>query len=387
MAHYNNLAELEATGKYLTALLRAVLNQTKLPPLPASTSWESVFRLAKMHSVETMAFYGAEKMISEHGELFMQWKNKRDQNLVQSMIQLEEKSKLYETFSNAGIRFVPLKGCVLKDLYPQIDFRQMADLDILIEAEHAETVRLLMENAGYETRGFGEKHADEYFMYPYMNVEIHKQMLPDNVSIYRYYDDIWNRVTPDPAIPGAWRMTHEDFYIYQLAHFAKHFYEMGSGIRSVMDIYVYLNAFSDQIDFNYIEKELSALDLYQFGKQMKQLSLSWFSPAPKEKSFSPERSLKEIQKSIFLAGVYGSREFVKSRTMDSADVKSGILNTAGYLWNRIFMSREEFGYAYPITRKYPALILIFWFYRIIDILLHKRDSVKREIELFHSKRK
>ena len=387
MVEYNNLAETEAAGRYLVALLKAVLNQTEIPQLPCDITWENVFKTAKMHSVESMAFYGAKKFLAEDDDLFRIWKKKREQNLVQSLIQLDERAGIYRRFSQAGIRFVPLKGCILKDLYGQIDFRQMADLDILIQPEDAKAVKNLMEESGYKTVGFGEKHADEYFMYPYINVEIHKQLLPDYVSKHNYYDNIWDRVKPDPDLPGGWQMSHEDFYIYHLAHFAKHFYEMGSGIRSVVDIYVYLRAFGKEMDIRYIERELKTLELYEFGKQMRNLSLFWFSPHSKDSAHPADRDFEEIQKSIFMSGVYGSREFVKSRTMDEARIKGGILNSAGYIWKRIFMSRKEFEYAYPVTKKSPVLIPVFWFYRIIDILLHKRASVRREIELFQSKRK
>ena len=86
------------------------------------------------------------------------------------------------------------------------------------------------------------------------------------------------------------------FYIYHLAHFAKHFYEMGSGIRSVMDIYVYLRAFGKEMDIRYIERELKTLELYEFGKQMRNLSLFWFSPHSKDSSHPADRDFEEIQK-------------------------------------------------------------------------------------------
>lgn len=385
MLEYKNLETLVSTGKFLVALLAAVLNETEIPPLPADVTWENVYDLAKQHSVESMAFYGARSRLLEDSELYIRWRKKRDQNIVQGITQLEERNEIYRKFKDAGIRFLPLKGCKLKELYRQIDFRQMSDLDILIEPENADKAKCVMESMGYHTGKFGEKHDDEYFKPPYMHVEIHRQMLPDNVPKHVYYDNIWEKAVPDPEIPGGWKLTPEDFYIYYLAHFEKHFNEMGSGIRSLLDIYVYLQDFQQNMDRNYIEKELKVLNMSHFCREMEALSFQWFSEGEKW-NIKATREMEETQRNLFLAGIYGSRDFTKARSMDMVGIEGGMGRSFVYVLKRIFMSREEFGYAYPITQKHPALIPLFWFYRIFDVLAHKRASIKKEIELFRSKK-
>lgn len=385
MLEYKNLNLMESTGRYLVSLLSAVINDEKIPALPTEITWENVYNMAKMHSVDVMAFYGAEKYISKQSELYTKWKKRRDLNLTQSLVQNEECKEIFKKFYNAGIRFLPLKGCELKRLYPKMEFRQMSDLDILIESKDAAEVQQIMENLGYETFEFGEKHDDEYFKYPYMHVEIHRQMLPDDVPQHNYYDDIWMKVFPDSTIPGSYKMTIEDFYIYQIAHFAKHISERGSGIRSLIDIYVYLTNFEKKMDKGYIEKELNKLNLREFSMKMELLSDLWFSKKPPKIIDNAE--LMKIQKNIFIAGAYGSREYIKAKHMDEVEIEGGVFQSLQYIFKRIFMSKEEFGYAYPITQKYPVLITFFWFYRIFDVLLHKRLSIKKEMELFWAKKK
>lgn len=381
-----SVEKLDITGKYLISVLASVLNETSVPPLPSATNWESVYNMAKMHGVEAMAFYAVKNAIDNTAEIYYKWKQSRDQNLVQSLFQFQERDEIYQRLYEYGIRFLPLKGCRMKELYKQIEFRQMSDLDILIEPQNLEKVRTVMEALGYETRVFGEKHDDEYFKPPYVTVEIHRQMLPDNVPKHTYYCHIWDKALPDEKIQGGWKLSLEDFYIYHLLHFQKHFNEMGSGIRSLMDIYVYRRAFSDQMDSAYLEQECDRLELSEFRKKMEVLSVIWFTAERKFDEAIYDSELKQLERRIFLAGVYGSRNFTKVRSMESNQVDTGIKQTCIYILKRIFMSKEEFGYAYPITKKYAVLIPFFWFYRIYDVLAHKRNDIKREIELFWSQK-
>lgn len=60
-----------------------------------------------------------------------------------------------------------------------------------------------------------------------------------------------------------------------IAHFAKHFQGGGSGIRSVMDIYIMNNAVPDMNMF-YVYKQLEKLGLSDFYKKVTALEKYWF---------------------------------------------------------------------------------------------------------------
>ena len=55
-----------------------------------------------------------------------------------------EQAKVLAQLEDAGIWYMPLKGAVLKDLYPAYGIRQMGDRDILIDPDRAEDVREIM---------------------------------------------------------------------------------------------------------------------------------------------------------------------------------------------------------------------------------------------------
>ena len=112
---------------------------------------------------------------------------------------------------------------------------------------------------GYTCDMYDISHQDVYFKDPIYNIEIHTSLFDDGdgVTFYREYDNILDRtVTVDNEY--ARLMTDEDFYVYNVAHFAKHFQLGGSGIRSVMDMYIMKKSLTG-MDMAYVNAEFSKL--------------------------------------------------------------------------------------------------------------------------------
>lgn len=229
------------TGYYLIELIRAALTDTEPGPMPEGVTPKGLYQMAKKHSVDCIAYSGAVKIPGEGIDDFKEkWNQRSMQCAMQGIVQLAERSKLYKAFSDAGIRILPLKGCLIKEMYPRQEYRQMADLDILIDDKNAAAVKKIMEDLGYESTGeFGTWNHDEYLKKPWCNVEIHRDMLPQKIQNAKKYKDIWERTYEEEPGSGIYKLIWDDFYIYMLEHFAKHFREGGSGIRSIMDIYVF----------------------------------------------------------------------------------------------------------------------------------------------------
>lgn len=385
MINYKNLEELYAAGSYLVKLLAAVLHEKEAPSLPDSLNWQLIYDMAKMHSVETMAFYGAEPFIRDDTALYQNWKKSRDANIAQSLHQIEARKEVFQALHEAGIRFLPLKGYEMKCLYPRLEFRQMADIDVLIDPENTSRARDIMLKLGYRQKE-AFPHHDEYFRPPFVTVEVHRQLLLVGDDRQRYYDNIWKKATTDESTSEAYKLDPNDFYIYQIVHFAKHYNLMGSGIRSVMDIYIYLEKYRNILNCEYIKEELKKLEIYDFYIKMEKLSLTWFSDS-KTKPDIDRNELHELERNIFLSGVYGSLEFSRFKKMTSvqADKKKG--QGLKYFWRRIFVTRQHLTYSYPILKKYPLLLPFFSIYRIFYVLRYRRETIKRELELFRLSKK
>ena len=120
--------------------------------------------------------------------------------------------------------------------------REMTDNDILCDPEKMDDIKLIMEELGYECASFGECNHDIYSKPPCLEFEMHRSLFlrTEMPLCADYFDDVKNKLIA--AGKYEYRFTDEDFYIYILAHEYKHFSHRGTGMRSLMDVYVFLNA-------------------------------------------------------------------------------------------------------------------------------------------------
>ena len=74
---------------------------------------------------------------------------------MQPRVEYAEMASIFAKMRNAGIWYMPLKGTVLKDCYPQFGMREMADHDILFDASRADDVKAIMIEMGYDAKHYG----------------------------------------------------------------------------------------------------------------------------------------------------------------------------------------------------------------------------------------
>jgi hypothetical protein len=174
-----------------------------------------------------------------------------------------------------GIWYMPLKGAVLKSLYPRCGMREFADYDILFDSGRADDVRTIMEEMGYESKGFGTSHHDVYYKLPFFNFEMHRTLFGSSHDerLSSYFQSIETRLIRKSEYERCF--TPEDFYLYMLSHEYKHYDCSGTGLRSLLDVYVYLG--KTVLDMEYVSCEADKLGLRDFEEMNRTLSKHLFS--------------------------------------------------------------------------------------------------------------
>lgn len=162
-------------------------------------------------------------------------------------------------------------------------------------------------------------------------------------------------------------MSHNDFYIYTIVHIAKHVTYGGSGIRPLMDMYLYLKNYRDILDWDYIYSTLSTVGLDTLGKELDALQNHWFCGGEKT---DVTDSLSEY---VISSGIFGTvknseaQREVYRRSGAEISKKPSFLKTA-------FLSYKNMTLRYP-SLKTPILLPVYWVIRIVDVLLHKREKI------------
>lgn len=363
-------------GYYLIDLISAVLNERVPAKKPEDMTWEEVRLMAKKHSVQSIAYAGALQLAKEEDAAVMEkWLIKSDCCALQGRVQLAERARVYQRITEAGIRILPLKGCILKDLYPKQEYRQMADLDILVDDENMERAGKILEGMGYTAKHLGGDCHDCYEKKPWMSVELHRRMLPCSCDNEDKYQDIWERAMPMDGNDRIYRLTWEDFYLFMIDHFAKHFQGGGSGIRSVMDIHVFLESKANEMDRDCLKKKLKEYNLWEFEQKMERIAAKWFRQSDTDTD-------AEAEAYIITSGVYGTVGQWHENHLKKMAKKYHSMTLAKLrrLWEIIWLGPDSMKQLYPILEKYPFLGGFCRIHRIVKGLITKQDKIKTEFQ-------
>lgn len=361
---------------YCIELIRCLMQEKPIPQIPEDVSLEDLYAFAKLHGVEAMVYHGLEQLpMDEADPVWRDWTNRTDMLLTQSIVQLAERDQLFAALPAAGIPILPVKGCWLKEQYPDIDYRQMSDLDMLIHPGDSPKARAVMEQLGYKPEEECTPHHDGYQKPPYMGVELHLSLLPEDDERYSYYRDAWSKATEMAELPGVFQLTPEDAFIYFVVHLYKHVMYAGTGIRPFLDCVVYRRMWPD-LDRAYLHQEFDALGLVDFVNQVETLSDCWFAagkPVP--------QALMEMEASIISSAAYGTESGELSRKVEKLARKYGNRHLAQlvYWLGQLFAPLEEMAPQYPVLNKYPWLLPIFWFVHLVQKLSREPKDLLRKL--------
>lgn len=372
------------TISYLIHLVGCTLDDTSPEELPENVIWEDIYRLAKYHSIDNLVFYSIEKLEKKPDEeLYKKWKESRDRAILKGINQLYERDVIIEKLTEAGIDICPLKGCIIKELYPSQDMRTMADLDILMDSNKADLVKKVFKEMGYVLDHIDEEGHDVYKKKPVMNVEMHHYLMPLEVlqnKMLQYYENVWERLKTNKDNIHCYEMSKEDFYIYHIAHMIKHYKLGGTGIRSFTDIYIYKKYYKDVLDWKYIYDELDKMKIKNLAITFEKVVDAWFQNGV------IDDEIEQITAYVITSGTYGTLERSHKIFMQNKLEKS--TNRFTYIMRRVFPSMKEMRKGYTILYTIPFVLPLCWIHRGIRALIYKdkRKKIKIEADLMRNKK-
>lgn len=352
------------------ALIRAALTG-EAQSLPEDIDWEQVLLITRKHDIGTMLYYGALNCGLEQTHPFVAalFPSVCKRILINEQ-QMYDVERVFAAFDEHSISYMPLKGTLLKGMYPRPEMRSMGDADILIKTEEYDRIRPIMQDLGFSEQL--ESDHELVWQSACAYIELHKRLIPSyNKDYYAYYGDGWKLAK---LCDGTrYGMTDEDQMIYLFTHFAKHYRDAGIGIRHMVDLWVYRNRFAG-MDEAYLRLELTKLSLYEFYVNVMATLSVWFDsqPATDITDF--------ITAIIFNSGVYGTSEvhYLSEALKRSKGGESAKTVRWRMYFSIVFLPYSGMCEKYPVLKKCPVLLPFLWVYRIFTALLFGRRNVKAQ---------
>ena len=370
---------MDSFQKNVIAILRAALTGTPSEISP-DFDLERAAGIAKKHSIAAMFYYGALTCgISAEGTIMKELFSEACNALVISERQQYEIKMLEEKFEEGKIDFLPLKGIVLKDIYPKHEMRTMGDADILIRLEQYPKIEGILTNLGFQFRD--ETDHELVWTKKTLMLELHKNVMTSfNKDFYQYYQNCWEFARKSSASSSRYELKSEDFFIYLFVHFTKHYRISGIGIKHIIDFWVYKNA-HPAMDEAYMIGELNKLHLYEFYLNIMSTLEAWF-----QNTGSNDKT-DYITSFIFSGGQYGTDEMAVVNRMirDSKKTDSVSKLRQKRVIKVVFPPYRSMCKKYPVLKKAPILLPLMWCVRIVSTLCSDRKKLKKYIRMLLTK--
>ncbi len=329
---------------------------------------ERLYRLAKFHTVRGAVCIALKRAGVQDKQFDQAYKKAVRKNIYLDM----ERSAILSNFEDNGIWYMPLKGSVLKALYPENGMREMSDNDVLFDADKQVQSKKIMLSHGYSAEHYGVGNHDVYMKQPVLNFELHTALFGSAHAepLFMYYADTKRLLCKDEGNNYGYHFSDEDFYIYMTAHEWKHYDGSGTGIRSLLDCYVYCKVKGNTLDWKYITEQCRQLVIADFEKERRSLAVKIFSS-----DTLPNLTESEQEMLIFYltAGTYGTFDnAIKKKLKDQSKLSFWV--------HSIFIPRKQMAASVPFTAKSPLLYPVGVAWRCGRVLIKRRDRLKQTIK-------
>ena len=332
----------------LNNINRALLDRAVLPE--KEVDWVYVCRMCKFQSVTGLFWAGLQKCETLPEAKYIEHFHKKDtQERYQYGHQQRERQRVTTMLEEEKIPYILLKGSRMRQYYPDPMTRTSCDIDILFKGDE-KLIHERMLSFGYEFV-VDAGTTINYLCTP-VEFEMHRYLFDDRLEFHGFFDKVWDYSVPAKEGSCERLLTEEFFYVYMIAHMAKHFTRYGSGVRPVIDLYLYNRKPPENFDRKKAEQLLKDIGLYDFEQRLNRLTKAWFETGELSEM---DQKLTDY---IMEAGIYGD-----SRIMSANNVKEpGKAQEARRkrILFYIFPSLEVMRRLYPRMLKCPLLLPVAW---------------------------
>lgn len=357
----------------IITLIKSALTGQKLE-LPQDFSLEAADKLVRSQGLLPLIYQGAYQCgIDGKAEIMQRYQKHYFRLLLHSEQQLRAAERIFRAFDENQIDYLPLKGCILKKLYPHPELRVMGDADILIRKEQYDRVKAVMQQLDFREESVSSY--DTHWVSNALFAELHHNLFAeDQEDLCRYFGDCWNIAVKDEG--SRYTFTQEDTFVYIFAHMTKHFRFGGIGARQIVDLFVYRQA-HPELDEVRLEQTMAQIHLLEFYRNIRRLLAVWFEDAPED----PVTDF--ITAYIFSGGSWGTAENLLYAQELLRAKQAGKIGHSRFrsILRTIFPKLDHMQLSYNVLYRHPWLCPLFWVVRWFEILLFRRKNIRSKGKL------
>ena len=360
---------------YFLQLLCAFLNRQPAAP-PTDIDGKALFSLAEQQGLSGVVGYMLQPHPGLPDETTAALFGRRFYETVFLFSRMRERIDRWRQRLNAAkIPFTMLKGAVLQEWYPVPELRTYGDVDIFVELQYVPQLRALL---AAEKRDILYENEQEIVVRELSQlVEFHFDISTDagtdSPQLLAYLHDITSHLTAGKATYEQ-ILEPEFHFIYLLSHQMHHFLEGSAGIRTFMDLAVFLS--SGQLsDPAGVQTRLAAFGMDGYAAIALGLTARWFGVRVPFSAEIPDEKAAFAADYILSAGQFGleqSREAVKVQKQ----MHRRFPRLCAFL-AALFPSGESLKKDGRYAELAQKSVLLAWFKRFFHAVLHRRRQIRK----------
>lgn len=268
-------------------------------------SLKELYVLAARHDLAHLVYDALQKSdLLPEGEAGQKFRYQKDLAVYRYIHQSAALEDICRVFEKAKIVYVPLKGAVIRDFYPEPWMRTSCDIDILVHEEDLERAVAVLEREMDFHQGTGKRLHDIKLHGPNkVNLELHFRLEMGCSGADGVLARVWEYITPIENNMYRHKMSDEILVFYHLVHMSSHFMNGGCGLKPFLDIAFLRKSIS--VDHTKLDVLLEKGRLKKFANAIIPLSESICSEGNINKI---SEGAKLILDYVLSGGVYGTMD-------------------------------------------------------------------------------
>ena len=351
----------------LFKLLRSTLFNEEIDKETQSAAIENahvIYKAAKHHDVAHLLANAYDKCgfdsLSE--DLRKQIKKKHFVSVIRYERIIHDYKEIKSAFEQAKIDFIPLKGSVIRDYYPEPWMRSSCDIDILIKENDLDrAMKVLQKEYSYTSDNHRDFHDISLHSRGGTHLELHFNIMENMKDVDTVLSKVWDYAKASSDDSCMYELSPEFLLYHILAHMSYHILNGGCGIRSFIDLYLL------EKQMEYDDKKLCEIcsegGLLAFKKEAEKLAFVWLE------NNEHDAVSETFEQFVLGGGVYGSHETASA----IKHVKNG--SKGKYILTRIFQPYDILKEKYPVLKKHKWLLPICHVRRWIYIVTSDRRNL------------
>lgn len=338
--------------EYFIQLSRAAIFDEE-PPLPLeNVDWQYIWDKSREQNLTGLLASKVIKLPKDKlPENIDQWNLSMMQTAMIMGDRFDEFERMIEILKENEIEPICLKGIVLKELYGNFALlRTMGDFDVWVEKEKIPKIKEIFISEGYsatdESMGINVSKG-AHFWEIFFTLE----------EEFRANCQEWDKRFPENTVrteDGILTLNPTYMMAHMMLHLGKHMVREGSGIRSLLDIALFLRKYREEIDYDFVRKACAEQHFENAYVYILNAANQYFDTDIEVEAVDASR----FTEYMLTGGVFGA---MNGNVMIHQAAKHE--DKVGFIRRMFFPTVKMLDYRYTYLKKYPFLLPVAWVHR------------------------